>query len=204
LEKVKRLAAPRQAKELQLLLKRDPECIEAPRLAFDLMQRDWDKVLPVAVKKVPRGVVLAELRRYDGHVRLARAIAGFKSSGLVAKAHLAMGRLHDAMATYLDEVGTGPDTIFLIKDPNALYHTRVVDLRERLKMMAEDSYGQVVRMLKDASSKNETLGEAKTRLIALRDRYAARQPAPAPPEAPEAAPEPAPEPEEPPAPEDGE
>jgi len=177
-ERAKRLRPAAAATLLKRLHRVAPTCVKPAAETMKRVDAQWQALLPVATKAVPRGVVMQTLNRYRTHLGLLQAILLFKDVPQRAHVVVRVGELHEAMARYLDEVGTGPDTIFLIKDKNALYHSRVVDLRERLRLDAEDAYKRAVALLKDASSKNETLQAAKEYLEALRKRYAERTPPP--------------------------
>lgn len=180
-ERAKKLRSAAAAALLKRLHRVAPACAKPAALTMGRVDAQWQALQPVATRAVPRGVAMQTLSRYRAHLGLLQAVLAFKEVPQRAHIVVRVGELHENMARYLDEVGTGPDTIFLIKEKHALYHSRVVDLRERLKLDAEDAYQRAIALLKDASSKNETLKEAKDHLEALQKRYAERTPPPPPP-----------------------
>ncbi len=174
-EKAKRFRPVDGARLLARVHEKDPTCVAAPQAAYHLMLKLWGNLMPDATRAVGERKAEREWARFKSNAAFVQAIVEFRYAPDRPKAAVSLGRLYEGMSTYLDQVGTGPDSLVVIREvPESLYHTRAVDLSEHLKIQAESSYELAVRVLTDASSENETLKEATDRLQALRERYRTR------------------------------
>ena len=174
-EKARKFRSLDGARRLRKLHDRDPTCVAAAQAAFQLMLKVWPILMPDATKAVGERKAEKEWARFKSNAAFVQAILAFRYAPDRPKVAVALGRLNEGMSTYLDQVGTGPDGLVVIREvPESLYHTRAVDLSEHLKIQAETNYELAIRVLTDASSENETLKEARLRLDSLRERYRAR------------------------------
>ncbi|MGM0575686.1 MAG: hypothetical protein ACQEXJ_08150 [Myxococcota bacterium] len=166
----------REARRLRRLHRRDPACVEAPEAAFALLEKVRDRMIPVATGPASKDTVRKEWTDFRRNARFVQAIAAFEEAPSRPRAALALARMDEAMATYLDQVGTGPDRVVVVKEtPEALYHTRAVDLSEHLKLRAERGYRSVLDMYPDARMRNAVIREARQRLHDLESRRLERR-----------------------------
>ena len=163
------------ARKLRTLHDRDPECFEAPDAAFALLERVWSQVTPTAERAMSAEAVERHWARYKNWASFAQAMTAFRLATTRPRATLALGKIHEGFAAFLDQVGNNPGQLVVIRDvPESLYHSRAVDLSEYLKIQAETAYDLVARLLVNASRTNETLVEAERRAAGLRSRYRER------------------------------
>ncbi|MEZ4265634.1 MAG: hypothetical protein R3F39_04585 [Myxococcota bacterium] len=140
------------------------------------MDAVWDKILPNAQGRVPAAVVRRELARYERHVALLETLLDFNRSPRRTFAALKLGELSEAMAAYLDQVGSAPDTLMVTRvQPESLYHTRAVDINEHLRLEAEEAYQKVMDLTAGSTQPNKLRDLARERLDVLSGRYAERR-----------------------------
>lgn len=171
-EKVRSLEGARRLRSLHAI---DPGCVEAPEAAYHLLMKIWTQVLPKLGAKPDRASVEKEWGRFQQNAGFVQAIAAFRRSPTRPEATLALGQLYEAMSDYLDQVGVSSGQLVVIREvPEALYHTRAVDLGEYMKIRAENTYELVVVMLGEASRDHATLLAAREKLAAIHERHDAR------------------------------
>jgi len=183
--KPKKFNPRRYVSRLALVAKKEKSCAKAANVAYDRLVKDWRRLIPEATKPASRPVVMRTLAEYRSLVAYLKNIMRFSAFERRPAAMLMLAQLHDAMATYVEQAGTGPKGVFLVKEKGALYHDRAVDLRELLMLEAERTYAFVVQLLTKASRRNPIRAEAQAGLRAVRAKLEARKvvlPPPPPPE----------------------
>lgn len=175
LQKAKTVKATAHRRMLERVLKKDPKCVEAVAAVFELMGRHWDELVPEPTREVPQGVVRVQLKRFDALTDMVRTMLSFRRSPLRPQIALSLGQLYERMSDYTDAIGGVPDQLFLIKPKHAVYHTRAVDIREYLKLQAEENYRLVTSLLSEAKPTNPVLTEARERIRGLNKRYEERR-----------------------------
>jgi hypothetical protein len=164
------------ARELSRIARLEPNCTKAPEAAYGALEAVWDKLLPDARGRVPASVVRGELARYARHVSLLDALMAFRRSPRRTFAALKLGELNEAMASYLDQVGSAPNTLMVTRvQPESLYHTRAVDINENMRLEAEAAYQKVMDLTADSPQPNKLRDQARERLDALAGRYSERR-----------------------------
>ncbi len=163
-------------RELRRLARLEPNCTKAPEAAYGALDAVWDQLLPDARGRVPASVVRGELARYERHVALLEALMDFRRSPRRVFAALKLGELNEAMAAYLDQVGSAPNTLMVTRvQPESLYHTRAVDINENMRLEAEAAYQKVMDLTARSAQPNQLRDLAQERLDVLWGRYAERR-----------------------------
>lgn len=183
IKKPKKFVPRRYVTRLERTAAKEPKCLAAPNAAYARLSEQWRRVIPEIKRPASRRVVMKTLSRYRASVAYLKALMRFPRFAERPQAMLMLARLHDAMATYIEQAGNGPRTVFMVKEPGALYHDRAVDIRELLMLEAERTYAFVSRLLINASKLNPTKIQAREGLSAIRARLEARKvvlPPPAP------------------------
>ncbi|MCB9729152.1 MAG: hypothetical protein H6744_19100 [Deltaproteobacteria bacterium] len=163
-------------RELARVARLEPACTAAPEAAYAALEAVWEQMLPDARGPVPLSTVRRELARYERHADLLQTMMLFRRSPRRLFAALRLGELNEAMAAYLDQVGTGPDTLMVRRSqPEALYDTRAVDMNEHLRLEAERAYEEVLQLTADSTRPNALRDKAQERLARLRSRFDERR-----------------------------
>ena len=182
----KKIAFLTAAKKLERLSETDSACVAAPRAAYDKVMELRATLIEVPTGQATRAAVRRDLERFWQLTRMMEAIISFRRVRIRAQAALELGRLFEEEATVLAHLGNNPETLFIMKDaPEALYHTRAVDIRQYMKLLAQDWYERVTIILRKAKPTNATLVAAQERIEAFKDEErATAQPQPKKPETP--------------------
>ncbi len=175
-ETTRRLDPLEARRRLERVMDAEPGCALVQAAAVARVDKDWEGLVPVADRAMPRARLNREVARIKQLSDLAQLMLRLRAAPDRPRTALTLGRLYEGMAVFLDQMGGASGQTFVMREQaESLYHSRAVDLRELLKLRAEEAYELSIRLLRDASTQNETLLEARARLSGLKERYAARQ-----------------------------